>query len=266
MNLEQWNRFWSWLAGITGVSDAPLGASSRPVASAGPSVDPRAIRDNDDSAQAEALFLAGPMAFLQENIIQPNLFRGFADNVQLFRLIYDPNVDARKGKFKPNRKRFPLYKVEPDESGLVRAYVLGFRKNDSVGLILGCEKNDPNIMFTYRMDGCSFGFYQADGKNPCYVSHHNDIIGDNSQITIENQKVSFSDDSKPNLTYFHAKDYMSDSKNKLYLQYKATLVGMRDGDGIWRFFIQIRKFHKVADRDLSFKKLLPLNPSPAMLT
>jgi hypothetical protein len=209
---------------------------------------------------AEADFLADPVEFMKNNIIRP-IIHGFSASIQNFKFTHDTAMEVKKGSFHWYNKSVKYYKVEPDPAGTVRAYVLGYKDNEAVGNILGIAPTDPSIMFTYRMDGCSLGFSQTGPTVPAYVSHHNDKANGNIPTNIEGQVVNFSDGSNPNLAYAHKARYMTDSKGAHNRYYKSTTVGVRDAQNVWRFYLQVRKYHgQVGDQNLSFKGVIPINP------
>lgn len=209
---------------------------------------------------AEADFLANPVGFMRTNLIRP-IIHGFGVSIQTFKFTRDMAMEVRKGSFHWYSKKLRFYKVEPDPNGAVRAYVLGYRDNEAVGNMLGVQAGDPAIMFTYRMDGCSLGFAQANAHSPAYVSHHNDKAGGNVAQTIENQGVDFPDGSVQALNYAHKAGYMQDSSGAHNQYYKSTTVGVRDAGNIWRFYFQQRKYHgQVGDKNLSLKGVVEINP------
>lgn len=208
---------------------------------------------------AEADFLADPVDFLKKNILRV-IIHGFGTQIQTFKFTEDTGMKVKKGTFHWYSKTLKYYKAEPDNAGAVRAYVLGYRDNQAVGSVLGVQPADPDIMFTYRMDGCSLGYAQAGPAAPAYVSHHNDKVNSNVATNIENQAVVFADGSNPALDFAHKSQYMTDSKGHHNNYYKSTTIGMRQPTGIWKFYLQVRKYHGQCDKDLSLKNVVEVNP------
>jgi hypothetical protein len=209
---------------------------------------------------AEADFLADPVGFMKKNVIRP-MIHGYGQSIQTFKFTRDPDMEVKKGSFTWFSKSLKFYKVEPDPAGAVRAYVLGYKDNAAIGNILGIAPGDPSIMFTYRMDGCSLGFSQTGNNVPAYVSHHNDKANQNDSTNIEAQTVAFSDGATPTLNFAHKARYMTDSKDKHNMYYKSTTVGIRDSQNIWRFYLQVRKYHgAIGDQNLSLKGVVSINP------
>jgi hypothetical protein len=208
---------------------------------------------------AEADFLADPVEFLKKNVLRV-MIHGFSTPIQNFAFTEDITMKVKKGTFHWYSKKLKYYKAEPSAAGTVRAYVLGYRDNAAVGSILGIAPGDPSIMFTYRMDGCSLGFAQTGPHAAAYVSHHNDKTNSNVPTNIEAQPVAFSDGTNPALNFAHKSRYMTDSKGAHNNFYKSTTVGVRSALGEWKFYMQVRKFHGVADKDLSLKNVVEVNP------
>ena len=208
---------------------------------------------------AEDDFLAEPVGFMRKCVLRP-IIHGYSVTTKRFKFTRDVGMEVKKGSFHWYSKSLKYYKVEEDPNGAIEAYVLGYKDNDAPTAILGTQANDPRIMFTYRMDGCSLGYAQAGPHSPAYVSHHNDKTGGNNPLTMANQQVDFSDGATPALAFAHKVAYMTDSKAQFNTYYKSTTVGVRDNGGIWRFYLQVRKFHGLTDNDLSLKGVIPINP------
>jgi hypothetical protein len=209
---------------------------------------------------AEADFISNPVKFLQGNLLRP-IIHGVGTGIKTFKFTRDATMEVKKGQFNWYNRSLKFYKAEEDPNGTVVAYVLGYKDDTAASSILGVNVGDPKFMFTYRMDGCSLGFAQNGGNNPAYVSHHNDKVGGNNPVTIQNQQVDFSDGTNPVLNFTHKSSYMTDSTGSHNAYYKSTTVGVRDSTGVWRFYLQVRKYHgQTGDKNLSLKGVIAINP------
>jgi len=211
----------------------------------------------------------GPLHFLNHNILTISLGDSTretvaADRTRRFRL-QDTTVLARGGHFHWYNKKMPVYLLTQDPDGPIDAFLLGFKANDAVGSILSNMSDTPRYMFTVTMNSCSLGFAQPDGAHGCYVSHHNLQNQGNDSGLMEQQDPQFVDGQRPDLSFVHRDAYMRDATDTHNSQYRSTTIGWRDANGIWRFYMQKRKYHGQllggTNNNFSFKGVVQVNPA-----
>lgn len=190
---------------------------------------------------AEALFLKDPLAFLKNNLVVvviPSNLPGykFAASKQFKFEAADPKLQAavrmKSRFFRKTTKDIDLYYMKEDANDPISAYWLPYGDNQVFSMNLGVG---ANVMFTPRMDGCSFGY--KDNGNGTYTVTHLNFKKTDGSIDDVASKVRLGTLADHTL---HMKDYRTSilHKDPNNDAVKITTIGLRQATGEWEFYYQ----------------------------
>lgn len=211
-----------------------------------------------------AAFIADPVDFMKRNVVFPggmvpgrSVCQATGVYDVTFHLNQTTNAYKKKAKGGNEIPYYNLVRANAGESSF-RIYWLGYESNSAHGMALGNGVNDPQYMFTVRMNSCTLGYAQANRRNPAYVSHHNAQSDGNTHAAMEGKAIQWDDGSRANtnMKFAHREQYMKSVTDGMY---GATTFGVRDANGIWHFYFQKSKGHNFKHKDLSLKGVAKVN-------